>query len=308
MKKVLLTIWIPTLRILFSIPPSLPDTSISYMMSQANTVSCREKNKKLLEEVENAQLAAHRCMIRDVAVKVPEPEDFIAEFIFPSHIIVPRCSGLCLDQPGGTCLPKRQPKVISHQVVLYNANGTQTCRHVELEHHRSPCRCACLLTSADCTPAQMFDSSKCTCNCDKSHNAAKYFCAQDPRRFWDDIQCSCTCKISCLPGQELDPSSCSCLSSSSTICSITPVSLSGAHPAKVATYIGLGALTVLGLTIAVTLYYIVVRKPIYSDLASFSSHNASTLSRASYKITINQSHTALDDTDRTLIDEEKTKF
>ena len=32
-------------------------------------------------------------MIRDVAVKVPEPDDFIAEFIFPSHIIVPRCSG-----------------------------------------------------------------------------------------------------------------------------------------------------------------------------------------------------------------------
>ena len=33
--------------------------------------------------------------------------------------------GLYLDQPGGTCLPKRQPKVISHQVVLYNVNGTQ---------------------------------------------------------------------------------------------------------------------------------------------------------------------------------------
>jgi hypothetical protein len=32
-------------------------------------------------------------MIRDVPVKVPEPEDFIAEYIFPSHIVVPRCSG-----------------------------------------------------------------------------------------------------------------------------------------------------------------------------------------------------------------------
>ena len=32
-------------------------------------------------------------MIRDVAVKVPEPDDFIAESVFPSHIIVPRCSG-----------------------------------------------------------------------------------------------------------------------------------------------------------------------------------------------------------------------
>ena len=34
-------------------------------------------------------------------------------------------SGLCLDQLGGTCLPKRQPKIISHQVVFYDVNGTQ---------------------------------------------------------------------------------------------------------------------------------------------------------------------------------------
>ena len=43
-------------------------------------------------------------------------------------------------------------------------------------------------------------------------------------------------------------------------CSIAPVSLSTSHPAKIATYVGLVALTVLGLTIAVTLYYIIIRK------------------------------------------------
>ena len=32
-------------------------------------------------------------MIRDVAVRVQEPEDFLAETIFPSHIVVPRCQG-----------------------------------------------------------------------------------------------------------------------------------------------------------------------------------------------------------------------
>ena len=42
--------------------PSLPSSqpALTYMMSPANTVSCREKDKKLLEEVESAQLAAHR--------------------------------------------------------------------------------------------------------------------------------------------------------------------------------------------------------------------------------------------------------
>ena len=42
--------------------PSLPSSqpALTYIMSPANTVSCREKDKKLLEEVESAQLAAHR--------------------------------------------------------------------------------------------------------------------------------------------------------------------------------------------------------------------------------------------------------
>ena len=41
-------------------------------------------------------------MIRDVAVKVPEPEDFIAEAVFPSHIVVPRCQGS--PRGGGTSI------------------------------------------------------------------------------------------------------------------------------------------------------------------------------------------------------------
>ena len=43
-------------------------------------------------------------MIRDVAVKVPEPDDFIAESVFPSHIIVPRCSGISVIRT----LPRRR--------------------------------------------------------------------------------------------------------------------------------------------------------------------------------------------------------
>jgi hypothetical protein len=34
-----------------------------------------------------------RCMVRDVAVLVQQPEDFLADAIFPSHIVVPRCQG-----------------------------------------------------------------------------------------------------------------------------------------------------------------------------------------------------------------------
>ena len=63
-------------------------------------------------------------MIRDVAVKVPEPEDFIAESVFPSHIIVPRCSGenTC-PAPRATCLSPR----IS---VLLSSHLAWACRSV----------------------------------------------------------------------------------------------------------------------------------------------------------------------------------
>ena len=40
-----------------------PGSGLSYLMSPANTVSCRDKDKQLLEEVESAQLAAHRSVL-----------------------------------------------------------------------------------------------------------------------------------------------------------------------------------------------------------------------------------------------------
>jgi len=291
------------LLLLPAIPQVTSDHSIMYQMSPENTLACREKNKKLLEEVETAQLAAHRCMIRDVAVKVPDPEDFIAESIFPSHIIVPRCSGVCLDKVGETCLPKRKPKVVSHEVVLYSINGTQVCRHIELEHHRSPCRCNCLLAPGDCGQNQVFSTSSCSCSCDRSANAAKYSCALDPRRLWDNRKCACICRVVCLPGQELDSQSCSCHTVVQPSCSVGAATLASSHPAKVATYIGLGALTMVGLTIAVTLYYIVVKKSPYTDLAVGGP-------QAAYTITINQNSATIDESTGLTSDPdtEKTKF
>ena len=54
------------------------------------------------------------------------------------------------------------------------------------------------------------------------------------------------------------------------------------HCCQIATYIGLVALTVLGLTIALTLYYLVIRRPVqYRDLSAFSAPGTN---RASYKV------------------------
>ena len=144
----------------------------------------------------------------------------------------------------------------------------QTCRSIELEHHRSPCRCSCLLKAEDCSVEQRFDPGQCGCSCEQKHNLAKYRCALDPARQWDETRCGCVCRRVCPPGQELKSSSCSCAPVTIATCSISPVSLATSHPAKIATYIGLVALTVLGLTIAVTLYFILIRQETFSSSQS----------------------------------------
>ena len=53
-------VWVVVAVLAALASPASPASPLSYMMSPANTVTCRDKDKKLLEEVENAQLAAHR--------------------------------------------------------------------------------------------------------------------------------------------------------------------------------------------------------------------------------------------------------
>jgi hypothetical protein len=45
-----------------------------------------------------------RCNVKDVAVEVPVPDNTIPDFIIPSHIVVPRCTGklLFVPVPDGT--------------------------------------------------------------------------------------------------------------------------------------------------------------------------------------------------------------
>ena len=57
---------------------------------------CRVKNLKQQQKMTMAKLDAHRCLIRDVVVKVPVPDTLIATYVHPSHVVVPRCTGKLL--------------------------------------------------------------------------------------------------------------------------------------------------------------------------------------------------------------------
>lgn len=268
---------------------------LMFTMVEENTNTCKTKSKKQLKEVEDAQLAAHRCMIRDVAVKVPEPEDFITEAIFPSHIVVPRCSGVCVNSAGLTCHPKKKPKIVSHEVVLYNANGSQVCRQIQLEHHKGPCKCSCQQSVENCSSHQVWYEDTCQCGCARTDSLAKHSCALDTNRHWDDETCMCVCKTQCPIGSELDPSNCECRDGVPQ-CAVSPLysitSVNASHPAKVATYVGLLAIGVVTITILVTLYLMATKKRPYRDLRyprSDSSLSTMVPQQAAYSITINQS-------------------
>lgn len=45
-------------------------------------------------------LVCFRCFLKDVPVLVSSPLNSIPDFVIPSHVVVPRCQGLCLGSLG----------------------------------------------------------------------------------------------------------------------------------------------------------------------------------------------------------------
>lgn len=167
-------------------------------------------DKKELQDMTTALLHAHRCMLKDEPVPVPIPLNTIPDLIVPSHIIVPRCSGLCLNSLGSSCSPKKT-KLESHSVVVY-VNSTPYCTSIELEHHRGPCKCECSLNQASCNNRQIFLSDTCKCQCLPGLTREKLECVNSTRHIWDSDTCQCTCKYkhTCKYGQYFDTATCSC--------------------------------------------------------------------------------------------------
>ena len=77
-------------------------------------------------------------------------------------------------------------------------------------------------------------------------------------------------QMTCPHATELDPDTCTCGEGVSQ-CAVSPLysvtgTVTGSHPAKVATYMGLVAIALVTLTILVTLYLMATKKRPYRDL------------------------------------------
>lgn len=183
----------------------------------ANVGCDGRSSKKDLQDMSVALLHAHRCMVKDVAVEVPVPENTIPDLIIPSHIVVPRCTGLCLTSIGSSCSP-RKTKIENHNIVVY-VNSTPYCSTIQLEHHRGPCRCECDKTEQTCIalgPRHVYSEESCSCICNPNLIHNKIECENRTSYHWNTDSCECLCKNQriCPPGSSWDEGVCSCLQNS----------------------------------------------------------------------------------------------
>ena len=106
-------------------------------------------------------------------------------------------SGLCLERPGCECVPKKTRQVKINIVMGVNSSSTlQVCSSIDIEEHRGPCKCKCLIKQ--CHYNQVFNRDLCQCNCKDSFGVLKRDCLTNgggrATNFWDDDTCSCKCR------------------------------------------------------------------------------------------------------------------
>ena len=103
-------------------------------------------------------------------------------------------AGLCLERPGCECVPKKTRLVKINIVMGVNSSSTlQVCSSIDIEEHRGPCRCKCLIKS--CHYNKVFNRDSCQCMCKDTFAVLKRDCLINgggrATNFWDEETCSC---------------------------------------------------------------------------------------------------------------------
>ena len=127
------------------------------------------------------------CMQEDAHICAPEPQfkslkksgASIIQVLLKLHQFTKYLSfisGLCLERPGCTCVPKKSRHIKVDIVVGINSSSVdQMCSSYEIEEHRGPCRCKCLTKT--CHYNKDFDRENCQCRCKPEFAALKRECA-----------------------------------------------------------------------------------------------------------------------------------
>ena len=94
---------------------------------------CKAKNLKQQQKMFAAKLEAHRCLVRDTVVELPIPDDVIATFVMPSHVVVPRCTG---ENPLSHGCVRRRHASFGHNALPTHSGVFFVCPHREGSGHR----------------------------------------------------------------------------------------------------------------------------------------------------------------------------
>ena len=78
-----------------------------------------------------------------------------------------------------------------------NSSSTlQVCSSIDIEEHRGPCKCKCLIKS--CHYNKEFNRDSCQCMCKDTFAVLKRDCLLNgggrATNFWDEETCSCKCR------------------------------------------------------------------------------------------------------------------
>jgi hypothetical protein len=77
-----------------------------------------------------------------------------------------------------------------------SSSTSQVCSSIDIEEHRGPCKCKCLIKS--CHYNKVFNRDSCQCMCKDTFAVLKRDCLINgggrATSFWDEETCSCKCR------------------------------------------------------------------------------------------------------------------
>ena len=126
------------------------------------------------------------CAARPTTIQIPRT---FGVSIFPSYVILYRCSGACSLQDKQHCAVTVQD-AINVQIMEITGSNNISFKGTKIYNHTG-CACDCTNSASDCDPKkQTWNVGSCSCNCIEDGSQCN-----SATQFWDTGACQCKCSM-----------------------------------------------------------------------------------------------------------------